>query len=123
MKRKEFVILVDDSDIDNFIGQTFLKLFGVTDIMVFNISSEALDYLKKTITPPTLMIIDFHMPLINGDEFIEKYKKLTISKYPTDIFLLSASINPWDISEAKKINVGFIEKPLTYEKLKLILNN
>jgi len=123
MKRKEFVILVDDSDNDSFIAKSFLIFFGVNNIIVFNKSSEALNYLKTTITPPTLMFIDFYMPLINGNKFIEKYRKLKISKYPTYVSFLSASINPEDIDTAKKLKVGFIEKPLTHEKLLTLFEN
>ena len=123
MKKKDFVILVDDSDIDNFISQKFLELFGVNHIMVFNKPCEALDYLRTTTNKPSLMFIDIYMPMMNGDEFIDEFRKLKISKYSTDIYFISVTINPEDKDMAKKKGVGFIDKPLTNEKLITLFEN
>lgn len=122
-KSKELVILIDDSDIDNFIGQKTLEFFGANNIMVFNKPSDALDYLRTTTNKPSLMFIDIHMPLMNGYEFMEELRGLEISKYSSGIYFLSASINPKDKDMAKEKGVGLIDKPLTIEKLITIFEN
>ena len=121
MKKNDFVILIDDSDIDNFINYKIIELCSVTNILVFNKASEAIAFLKKNTIPPTIIFIDLHMPLINGDDFIKEYRKLEISKYSTNIFILSASINPDDKKLAEKRKIEFIEKPLTREKMEKLL--
>lgn len=116
-KSEEFVILIDDNDVDNFISQKVLASFGINNIMVFCKSHEALDYLGTATNKPSLMLIDIYMPLMNGEEFIEEFKKLEISKHSPDIYFLSSSMNPKDKDRSEKKGVGFVEKPLTSEKL------
>lgn len=123
MKKKESVLLIDDCEVDNFITSKILERCGVNNILIFSKATDALKYLGTSIVHPALMFVDLNMPLMSGFEFIDDYKKLEIAKYPTSIFILSASINPSDKEKAEKRQLGFIEKPLISEKLEEILKS
>lgn len=123
MKGSEYVILLDDCEVDNFINYKIIDRFNVSNIRVFDKPSKALHYFKTAIIPPTHFFIDLNMPLINGIEFITEYKRFKISEHPAIFFILSASLNPEDKIKTKKCGAEFIEKPLTLEKLKTLFKN
>lgn len=66
------------------------------------------------------------MPKMNGWEFLTKYSKLGIDqKAKVVIIMLSTSINPADMENAKRMSeiTGFRTKPLTADMLKTILQD
>lgn len=122
MKKNVSIVLVDDDSVDNFISKKLLESFGITDIIVFENPILAQDYITKRANPLDILIVDLHMPLLNGFELIEKYKESNAINYASNIFILSVSINPNDIMLAKEKGIVFLEKPLSKEKLKEILD-
>ena len=111
------VLLIDNSDIDNFINHKILESHGVTNITVFKNAVAALPFLARTNLYYQYILVDIHLPMINGFQFIDKFNALGLNKSQGQIYLLSASINPFDKELAEERNVRFIEKPLTIEKL------
>jgi CheY-like chemotaxis protein len=65
------------------------------------------------------------MPIMDGFEFLEEFEKLPyIQSNPIPVLLLTTSTNLKDVEKAKKFKVtGYIEKPLTEEKLMEMLKN
>lgn len=123
LKKLKLILLIDDNEVDNFINQKILESWGATNILTFESTTDALDYLKQTVDAPQLILLDRYLPIMNGFEFIDKLGKLEIAKQPIDIFILSASNNPQDIKIAlEKKCTGYIEKPLTREKILKLLD-
>ncbi len=120
MKKLKSVILIDNNELDNFINRKILEKHGVTEIITFKKATHALFYLIGTPLKFQLIIVDIHMPLLDGFEFIDKFYELKLHKKQGKICVLSASINPLDLEKTEKRKIQFIEKPLAIEKIKNI---
>jgi CheY-like chemotaxis protein len=123
-------MLVDDNPDDNFFHEREIKKDHLAaEVVVKNSGMEALEYLrsKEDITrlPPDLIFLDINMPGMNGWEFLEEYSKLD-NKFQSDvlIIMLTTSDNPDDEERSRAWgNISdCITKPLTKEKMKVIVN-
>ena len=124
------VLLVDDDKICNFITEATLNRLGVTEQIhaVLN-GKEALEYINHMLTGdrllPDVILLDLNMPLMNGFQFIESFRKLDFpKKEEIKIVVLTSSENPEDIVEVKKLCVDhYLTKPIKEKKLLEILEN
>lgn len=125
MQQIKSVLLVDDDPASNFLARLLLrKLKTVEHVSVAENGKEALDYIiensgKKSF--PDLILLDINMPLMDGFEFMDHFQRLPF-KNLTRVVLLSSSISSKDLQRAAAYKVeDFINKPLTKEKLALIM--
>jgi CheY-like chemotaxis protein len=115
------ILLIDDSDVDNFISKRLLTQRDISeDITTVYSAQDALNYLdelqKNFQSFPEIILLDLNMPGMDGFEFMELF-----SSYPFDIiksvriFILSSSSNPKDIHKAKRIRYvkDYFIKPFT----------
>jgi CheY-like chemotaxis protein len=133
MSKLNKVIIVDDEPTSLFICRKTLELSNVfTQIQTFESPVEALDYLKSVYEKnlveeiPSLILVDINMPIMNGWEFIEEFKKLPEDKTKNTIInILSSSDSEQDIKKAAGIDkiTDYISKPLTVEKAKTFPTN
>lgn len=130
MKKKlKNVLLIDDSESDNFYHARKITKMGITDTIHMCFSGpEALEYLKSKlegINPqPTLIFLDINMPGMNGWEFLEEYEKLDIAEQGEVVLtMLSNSIDERDKRKAHdyKTVQGYYSKPLSEEYLTTII--
>lgn len=115
------IFLVDDDPINNLINKRLLGKTGISEqIQEFLGGEEALDVLKEVSSDNTLLIfLDINMPVLNGWEFLNKYLEYFPNR--TDkIVILSSSIDFQDRQRASEYQIvsGFLEKPLTLDKIK-----
>ena len=126
------VMLVDDSEIDNFINHKMIEGCNFADQVYMHTSSRsALEFLKniermETVPEniiPEIIFLDINMPIMDGFQFVEEFEKLGrqltgVSK----IVILTTSINPSDFEVSKKYRniIKFINKPLTHNVLSTI---
>jgi CheY-like chemotaxis protein len=133
MSKLNKVVIVDDEPTSLFICRKTLELSNVfTQIQTFESPVEALDYLKNVYSNnlveeiPSLILVDINMPIMNGWEFIEEFKKLPEEKTKNTIInILSSSDSEQDIKKAAGIDkiTDYISKPLTVEKAKTFPTN
>ena len=126
MKKLNKILLIDDSESDNFIHSRIIRKCDVTrEIKVCYSAEDGLAYLQNTVEkdgdlPPELIFLDINMPGMNGWEFLEEYDRLDI-KYKARIIItmLTTSLNPDDNDRAlKNAKIQkFMTKPLTREML------
>ncbi len=123
------VLLIDDSESDNFYHERKIRKMGITDnIHICYSGQEALDYLKSELEgihpQPTLIFLDINMPGMNGWEFLEEYEKLELAQQGEIVLtMLSNSIDERDRDRSDKFKAvqGFYSKPLSEEYLISIL--
>lgn len=133
MSKFNKVIIVDDEPTSLFICRKTLEQSDVfTHIQTFESPVEALTYLTHIFTNdikdeiPALILVDINMPIMNGWEFVEEFKKLPEDKTKNTIInILSSSDSEQDIKKAAGIDKisDYISKPLTVEKAKTFPTN
>ena len=130
MKKIKNVLLIDDSESDNFYHARKIRKMGITDNIHISYSGEeALEYLKSELDgvhpQPTLIFLDINMPGMNGWEFLEAYENLKVSQQGEVVLtMLSNSIDERDRAKAHEFKSvkGYYSKPLNEDYLNDILN-
>lgn len=121
MLRFDVIFLVDDDPINNLINRRILDKIGIGEfIEEFVSAQEALEKIKQLPKKDSLLIfLDINMPVLNGWEFLEKYSAL-FPERKDRIVILSSSIDYQDRQKAFEYPIvsGFLEKPLSLEKIK-----
>jgi CheY-like chemotaxis protein len=127
------ILVIDDDEPTNFFSQMILEDLNCAEhIKTVQSGQEALEYLGKSEMPgadhelypsPDLVFLDINMPAMNGWEFLEEYKKLTV-KHRIIMVMLTTSLFPEDRSKAEAMPEisGFENKPLTVEKVEAVLD-
>lgn len=114
------VFLVDDDPINNLINRRLLGKVGISDrIVEFLSGDDALEMLSaEPVENKVLVLLDINMPVMNGWEFLDKYKSI-LPHRKDKILILSSSIDFQDRQKAKEYSIveGFMEKPLNLEVL------
>jgi CheY-like chemotaxis protein len=131
MNTKFSFIIIDDSELDRFITKKFLELTNKDFIIeTFSNANHAMEAIRKDENDnlPAIILLDMQMPLMSGFEFIEEFESLPPeirNKYIIILLsVLSNSKSPAEMYQEldKSIVSSVIEKPLTAEKLFVLLN-
>lgn len=131
-QRLNRILLVDDSDADNFIHQRVIKKAEVAhNVIAKNGGEAALSYLSTqdddgNYPLPELIFLDINMPGMNGWEFLEEYEKLAPEqKAGVIVCMLTTSVAEVDRQRAGELVLveSFLHKPLTQAGLLKILDD
>lgn len=129
MKEEIIVMLIDDSDVDNFINKAIIsKEENISQIIVKTSGLDALAFLNSILNQPEsypdFIFLDIKMPGMTGFEFLEEYVKMpqAITNHPK-IYILSSSMDPLDGEKGKAYSVvkGQLTKPLAHHNLPELL--
>ena len=121
------VLLVDDDEINNFISIKLIKKALLnTEIAACLNGKFAIEQLteiqyKDPELLPDYILLDINMPIMNGWEFLDEYKRLNIDPLgKSKIYIISSSVFSNDINKARSYPLvkDFISKPLNVEKIK-----
>jgi two-component system chemotaxis response regulator CheY len=124
------IALVDDDKIFQLTASKTIIATKLTDrVLQFENGEDALNFLKKNLANaeilPDFVFLDINMPFIDGWMFMDDFAGLKdkLAK-PMVIYMVSSSIDPRDISRAKKDdNISdYVIKPVTREKFMELLS-
>ncbi|MBL4862915.1 MAG: response regulator [Crocinitomicaceae bacterium] len=129
MTKLDCILLIDDSEVDNFYHKMIINDCNVVDkVRIAENGLEGLDYLNNKgrfenadeNPTPQIIFLDINMPKMNGFEFLEEYKNLPEELRANHcIMMLTTSINPKDKLKAESYGIlsGYSTKPLEKEVL------
>ncbi|MFZ1807128.1 MAG: response regulator [Cyclobacteriaceae bacterium] len=124
------VLLVDDDQICNFITETTLNKLGIAKEVHSALNGkEALDLLNSyflgDVAIPDIIFLDLNMPIMDGFQFIDAFKKLDFPKKEKIlIVVLTSSVNPSDLQKAKSMGIDhYMTKPINEEKVLALLKD
>lgn len=129
-KKYTGVMLIDDSEIDNFINSKMMEACNFAEHVYIHTSSKsALEFLKNIEKTgesannllPQVIFLDINMPIMDGLQFLAEFAKLKKRIISScQVYMLTASQNPDDIEQAQKNHYvkRIIQKPLSESILK-----
>ena len=119
------IMLIDDNKIDNFFHERIIKKSNAASVILpYGSAKNALAYLQNSDSGPIpeIIFLDINMPVMDGWEFIEEYKKLEIKGTLIVIFTSDYKDPEDEVLEAIKDNFAILKpKPLTKEILEEVL--
>ena len=127
MSKSVSILLVDDDEINNFISIKLIKkALDNTEIMACLNGRFAIEELseiqrKDPSKLPDYILLDINMPIMNGWEFLDEYKRLNIDPQgKSKIYIISSSVFSNDINKARSYPLvkDFVSKPLNVDKIK-----
>lgn len=119
LKSGPIVIIEDDPDDQEMLGDVFKKLDHKNEIVFFSDGEEAFTYISKPDVAPFLILSDINMPKLSGMQLRDKIQAnedLLMKSIPFIFFTTTANTN--FVTEAYYKSVqGFFQKPNTLEDL------
>ncbi len=116
------VLCINDSSINLFVQKRLLLQSGITDtVITASDGQEALNYyfnLKENpgLDYPRLVILDIHMPNVDGWQFLDKFSELYLPSFQeTNIVINSFTVDENEINKAKNypVIIDFVTSQLT----------
>lgn len=126
MKKQEFILVIDDDDITNYLTQRLLSRIKPTaEVLVANNGEEALELIYTTAQNehrcPDLILLDVNMPIMNGIEFLNQFSSSNLRER-CRIVVVTTSGNKKDFVALKQYGIHeIISKPLTQKRIEEIL--
>ena len=115
------VLLVDDDAAANYLSKELLeRLNAAHEIETAESCLKALELIKQA-DCADVIFLDIKMPGIDGFDFLERLKKLSLEK-KIKVVMLTSSVRPEDKLRAfsYKAVIDYLEKPLTPDKVQMI---
>ena len=113
------ILLVDDDPDDRLLfSEAFREVSRGYDLIELTNGEELLNYLSNKVPPiPQLIVMDFHMERVNGEEALNSIKKnKQLSRIPVIVYSGSSSSMQQDPILKLGAN-AYVQKPNSYEKM------
>ncbi|MCW3113061.1 MAG: response regulator [Segetibacter sp.] len=117
------IIIEDDVDDQEMLGDVFKELKFKNKIIFFGDSQKALDFLIDTEIEPFIIFSDINMPKLTGLELREKVhnnEELRLKSIPYLFFTTTAEQQAVIEAYSKSVQ-GFFVKPGSYDGLKRVI--
>jgi CheY-like chemotaxis protein len=119
------ILLIDDEKKVNLLNHSLLQKLNISN-NIFSVQSveEAIQFIFRR-KSPELILLDLDMPVIDGYEFLELFKRMKFEGYAnTLIFVLHESAESIDVK--RLFNTGITRiliKPLTMDSFKEVIKH
>lgn len=128
MSRKRNVLVVDDDSIAHLLSEKVMMSFSWINKIyrAFN-GKEALHVLDECcqglISLPDMILVDLHMPVMDGFEFIEEFRKMKcLEQQEILTVVVSSTINPQEMERVKELGIRhLITKPISYDNMLAVI--
>jgi len=129
MTKYKDVYIIDDDKIVHFVIKKLLASLKMDlNLSFFFNGFEAIEKIGNDLSSgvdlPDLILLDINMPIIDGWQFLDEFRKYNkASGNKTHVYIISSSNSISDISKAKEYQdqiKEYILKPITKEDLKKI---
>ncbi len=115
------ILIIDDSLTMQKLNEKALRELGYKDLLICNSAKCSLDILKDN--KPSLILLDWHMPEMNGLELL-KILKSTDDLKNIPVIMLTIEDDIKNVSSAIENGAeGYLLKPLNKEALKIRLQD
>ena len=113
------ILLVDDDKTTNFYNRFVIESNKLAENVYEALTAqEALDFLIHNKGRIDLILLDLNMPMLNGFEFIDRFRSQGFNSDKIKIFMLTSSNHKLDMDMIKEYGVSeYYEKPLDGGKL------
>jgi CheY-like chemotaxis protein len=127
MKQDKLIMLVDDDEIYQFIFSQMVDDAGINaKVVTCKDATECLNRIRdaqhdhKLDEIPDLVFLDINMPVMNGWDFLEEYRKVREGDKDPSFAMLSSSVFDSDKKKAENYPevIDFIVKPISEDSLK-----
>lgn len=124
-KRGPIIIIEDDEDDQEVLGEVFKKLQYPNEIIFFGDGEQALVYLTETPIEPFIIFSDINMPRLNGIELrakVHENEDLRMKSIPY-LFFSTVAEQQYVIDAYSKSVQGFFVKPSDFNKMTAMIKN
>lgn len=119
------IIIEDDMDDQEFLGDVFKILQFPNEIIFFSDGEQALKYLTETTIEPFIIFSDINMPKLNGIELrakVHENEDLRMKSIPY-LFFSTVAEQQHVVDAYSKSVQGFFVKPSDFNKMKEMIKN
>jgi CheY-like chemotaxis protein len=113
------ILLVDDDDDDRMLfSEAFKQVNNGFELVELKNGEELLQYLNQHVPPvPQLIVMDFHMELMTGEEALNSIKK-NKQLYRIPVIVYSGSSSTFQQDPILRMGANaYVQKPNTYEQM------
>lgn len=116
------IYIIDDNEIDLIVGRKLLeRRDDQLSISVCQDPTLALEEISNASIQPDVILLDWHMPVLNAQDWLTRYTQQLKASIP--VYILTSSIDPRDKQRIEEFEVvqGFFSKPLNQAHIDEIL--
>ena len=122
------LLLLDDEDIDNTMHVYWANRYNLAEnIITFTNPEKAIHYIQENGfgTSRDLMIVDIHLPLMSGLEFLENiFSSCEPFGNQGAVYVLTSSLSQRDLQRAGQLPLnGYLIKPLMEKDIREIIGS
>lgn len=122
--------IIDDDDVYINLIKKIIDVKKLSEgLLVFKNGQEALDYFKPIMENiseedfPEIILLDLNMPVMDGWKFLNEFTQIKRhSKIKTTLYIVSSSINPYDVAKAKSYSLvtDYLIKPVKLDQFEAL---